>query len=84
MAEPEEPPQPTKEEKQKVRDFLKQDFKKGFCDECLSELLDIRPETQVKRIIGFHYANGDIKIKVDVCQKCGLERSCNFYQYWTI
>jgi hypothetical protein len=75
---------PSKEDSKKVLQFLKQEFKKGYCYECLSEILDIKPVDQVKKIIGSHFANGQISYRETQCQKCGIEKGCYFYQYFVI
>lgn len=62
---------------EKIQKFLKS-TSDIYCDDCLSEVLNIQPRQQVNQICNKFKKQGDIKREVKQCSYCSKDKLVNF------
>lgn len=61
----------------KILNFLRANYDKGYCDDCLSARLEIYPRQQVNQICRQLYATKSIFRNIGTCTSCGRDKIIN-------
>jgi Holliday junction resolvase-like predicted endonuclease len=66
---------------EKILDFLSDDVQKnnGYCDDCISDLLKIKPRQQVNQICHNLLGMGKLSRIKSVCKSCKKQKILNFF-----
>ena len=63
--------------KEKIKKYLEQNEEKQYCDDCLSEILNIHSRQQVNQLCRELSLNGIIEREEGICSKCGKNKIVN-------
>jgi hypothetical protein len=67
------------ENAQKIATFLTNSSGKYYCDRSLSQLVGVKPATQVNQITGSLGLREDFRRTKETCAHCGKRRKCTAF-----